>query len=167
MEVVMLKAKRYTPYVDCLECKVLLSHGLGDPATSVHQDVVRHVRLGGVLGGLPWGTASSDGYQVLSFLVQGRAGSMAKVSGSVNLADTFVPAGKLPDLSDASLLLANRKGSVNLAIATSKTNRYTFKVVDGSGAYISAFGSGTVTIKASPNPSSLAFVIKLHTTGAE
>jgi hypothetical protein len=164
MEVEMLASRRHRPQLDCLEGKVLLSHGLADPAVSVHQNVVRHFTLGGKLGGLPWGTGSSGGYRVLSFLVQGRTGSMGKVGGSVDLANNFVPTGKLPDLSDGSLILANRKGSVSVAIQPSETNRYTFKILAGSGAYISAFGSGTLTIKASPNPSSLDFIIRLHTT---
>lgn len=163
----MLNVTRYTPRFDCLESKVLLSDGLPRPATAVQQSVVRHFALSGTVGGLPWGTAGDGGYRVVSFLVEGRAGTMGKVSGSFALANTFVPSGKLPDLADSTLLLANRKGGVDLTIQASKANRYTFKVAAGSGAYISAFGSGTVTIKASPNPSSLDFIIKLHSTASK
>jgi hypothetical protein len=160
----MSNSARYTPQFDCLETKVLRSHGSTQHAGLVDQAVVRHFSLGGTLGGLPWGTAEAGGYEVVSFLVLGRAGSMGKVSGSFELANVFVPTGKLPNLTGASLLLANRKGGVDLTFKAFKPNHYDFKIAAGSGAYISAFGSGILTIKASPNPSSLDFVIKLRST---
>ena len=88
----------------------------------------------------------AKGYNVSTFSVGGHAASMGDVSGSFNLADTFVPIGKRPNLGNASLTLTNLKGGVQLAIAPSKSSLYHFKITSGTNHYAGATGSGTLTI---------------------
>jgi len=85
---------------------------------------------------------------------------LGKVSGIFYLADTLIPIGKLPDLSNSWLILANQKGSVQLRIAASRTNHYRFNITSGTGSDAAATGSGSVTISSSQG--SINFIIKLH-----
>jgi hypothetical protein len=156
----MLKTKRRTPQFDSLEDKVLLSTGMADPAATVKRDAVKRFLLNGALYGIPSGTTGPEGYSVSTFSVGGRTASMGNVSGSFNLADTFVPIGKRPDLGNASLTLTNLKGSVQLAIAPSKTNLYHFTITSGTNHYAAATGSGKLTI--APTQGSINFVIMVH-----
>jgi hypothetical protein len=156
----MLKTRQRLLQFDSLEGKVLLSTGMADPATTVHRDRAKRFLLNGALHGLPTGSPGPDGYSVTSFSAQGHVGSMGKVSGTFYLADTFIPIGKLPDLSNSWLILANQKGSVQLRIAASKTNHYRYKIISGTRSDASATGSGSVTI--SSGQGSINFIIKLH-----
>lgn len=156
----MLKTKRRTLQFDSLEGKVLLSTGMADPAATVKRDVVKPFLLTGTLYGIPSGTTGPEGYNVSTFTVVGHTAAMGNVSGSFNLADTFVPIGKRPDLGNASLTMTNRKGSVQLAIAPSKTDLYHFKITSGTNHYADATGSGTLTI--APTQGTINFVIVVH-----
>jgi hypothetical protein len=156
----MLKTKRRTLQFDCLEGKVLLSTGMADPAATVRRDVVKRLLLDGALYGIPSGTTGPEGYTVSTFSVVGHTASTGKVSGSFNLADSFVPIGKLPNLGDASLTLTDLKGSVQLTIAPSKTDLYRFTITSGTNHYADATGSGTLMI--APTQGTINFVIMLH-----
>jgi hypothetical protein len=159
----MLKTRRHTPQFDALEGKVLLSTGMANPAAALHRQAAKRVVLNGTLHGLPSGSTGPQGYSVTSFQVGGNAGSMGNVGGAFELADSLIPIGRLPDLSNASLILANQKGSVVLMISASEKNHYRFKVLGGTGSDARTFGSGSVKI--SSNHDSFDFVIKLHSTG--
>jgi hypothetical protein len=74
----------------------------------------------------------------------GRAKSMGKVTGSLQLIPNVIAPGALPDLDNAILTLSNARGSVQIRMASSPSNRHVFVVTSGSGAYASVFGSGTV-----------------------
>ena len=52
----------------------------------------------------------------------------------------------MPTLSNATLTVSNMRGSIQLKMASSPSNRYVFIVTYGSGVYASAFGSGTAVI---------------------
>jgi hypothetical protein len=156
----MSKTTRRTLEFESLEGKVLLSSGIANPAASVFKYRVLRFHLNGNLAGIPSGTAGPSGYLVSSFPVAGRVGSMGNVSGAFYLAHTFVPFGKLPDLSKSSLVLANQKGSIAIALDASGSHHYTFKIMSGSGTYTYASGSGFLRI--SPSGNSLDFIIKMH-----
>jgi hypothetical protein len=158
----MLKTKRRTLQFDCLEGKILLSTGMADPAATVRRDVVKRLLIDGALYGIPNGTTGPEGYTVSTFSVVGHTASMGNVSGSFNLADSFVPVGKLPNLGNASLTLTNHKGSVQLTIAPSKTKLYHFKITSGTDHNAGATGSGTLTI--SPTQGTINFVIIVHSS---
>jgi len=158
----MFKTKRRLLQFDSLEGKILLSTGMADPATTVHRDRAKRFLLDGALHGLPTGSPGPDGYSVTTFSAGGHAGSMGKVSGTIYLADTLIPIGKPPDLSNAWLILANQKGSVQLRIAASKTNHYRFTVTSGTSSDASATGSGLLTISSSQG--SINFIIKLQSS---
>jgi len=156
----MLKTRRHVLQFDSLEGKVLLSTGMADPATTVHREKVKRFLLNGALSGLPTGSPGPDGYSVTSFSAGGHAGSMGKVNGTFYLADTLIPIGKPPDLSNSWLILINQKGSVQLRIAASKKNDYRFNITSGTGSDAAVTGSGSVTISSSQG--SINFIIKLH-----
>jgi hypothetical protein len=160
MEVPMLKTKRRSLQFDSLEGKILLSTGIADPAATVKRDVIKRFLLNGALYGIPTGSTGPEGYNVSSFSVGGHTASMGNVNGSFNLANTFVPIGTRPDLGNASLTLTNGKGSVQLAIAPSKTKLYHFTIISGTNHYAAATGSGTLTI--SPTQGSINFVVMVH-----
>jgi hypothetical protein len=160
MEVPMLKTQRRTLQFDSLEDKVLLSTGLGHRAATVKRDAVKNLILNGALYGIPSGSTGPEGYTVATFTVGGDTRSLGNVSGSIDLTNTFVPIGKRPNLGDSSLTLGNRKGSVQLTVAPSKTNIYHFTIASGTDHYAGATGSGTLTI--SPERGTIDFVIKVH-----
>jgi hypothetical protein len=153
----MLKTKRRTPQFDCLEGKILLSTGMADPAVTVKREAIKRFPLNGDLYGIPTGSTGPEGYTVSTFPIGGHTAAMGNVSGSFNLANTFVPIGKRPNLGNASLTLTNGKGSVQLTIAPSKTNVYHFTIRSGANHYAAATGSGTLTI--SPTKGSINFVV--------
>lgn len=159
----MRKTRRHTPQFDALEGKVLLSTGIANPAATLHRQPAKRVVLNGTLHGLPSGSTGPQGYSVSSFQVGGHAGSMGNVGGAFDLADGVIPIGRLPDLSNASLILANQKGSVVLMISASQKNHYRFKILGGTGSDARAFGSGSVKISSSHN--SFDFDIKLRSVG--
>src|SRR5213592_2341187 len=113
----MPKTTRRTLGFDSLEDKVLLSTGMADPATT------RGLYLKGVLTGVYNPNGSPNGVVVSTFTVKGSAGSMGKVKGTLALAKPLTPGGK-PDLSAATLTLANRQGRVQLSIGTSSAKYY-------------------------------------------
>jgi hypothetical protein len=165
MEVPMLNTKRRVPQFDCLEGKILLSTGMAEPAATDHRDAVKRFVLNGSLSGLPNGSPGIEGYTETSFPVTGRLASMGKVSGSFALEDAFIPTGKKPDLSGASLSLENSKGSIQLNIAQSTKHQYKFTIVSGTESYVSVSGSGTMIVS-SPR-STLDLVIKLNSTAVK
>ncbi len=156
----MLKTKRRTLQFDSLEGKVLLSTGMADPAATVKRDVVKRLNLDGDLYGIPTGSTGPEGYNVATFAVGGTAAAMGKVSGSFDLANAFIPIGKRPNLGGASLTLTNLKGSVQLAIAPSKTSLYHFTITSGTDHYAGATGSGTLSI--APTQGTENFVVVVH-----
>jgi hypothetical protein len=156
----MLKTKRRTLQFDSLEGKILLSTGIADPAASVHRQVAKRILLNGALYGIPSGTTGPEGINVSTFSVAGHTVSMGNVSGSFTLANTFVPIGKRPDLGNATLTLTSPKGSVQLAIAPSKTKLYHFTITSGTNHAAAATGSGT--LRMSPTQGSIDFVIIVH-----
>jgi hypothetical protein len=156
----MSKTTRRTLEFESLEGKVLLSSGIAIPATSVFKYKALRFHLNGSVAGIPSGTVGPSGYLVRSFPLAGRVASMGVVSGGFYLTHTFVRFGKLPDLSKASLVLANQKGSVAIALNASGSRHYKFKIMSGTGTYTFASGSGTLAISASRN--SLDFIIKMQ-----
>jgi hypothetical protein len=147
-EVAMSRTTRRTLTFDAMEGRVLLSTGMADPAAAVHRDKaqISHVMLNGTLVGIPFGTVGPSGITVTSFNLTGKAKSMGKVSASLALNDTLIAPGGPPKLSNATLTLSNAKGSVQIKMAASPSNRYVFIVTAGSGNFASAYGSGTAVI---------------------
>jgi hypothetical protein len=160
----MSKVTRRLLHFDALEDMIVLSQGLTDPAISIHQVLVQQLRLDGTLVGLPLGSPHQGGYSVSTFLVEGHAGWMRRVTGFINLSDSFIPAGKQPDLNSATLTLANREGSVTLAIKAWKKNLFHFSVVSGSNDYTGVSGSGELAVLSGSNRGSMDFLIRLRTT---
>jgi hypothetical protein len=142
---------------DCLEGKVLLSSGMTDPAAAVHQAALNRFHLNGKLHGIPSGTAVSDGFIVSSFQISGNIASMGAVKGAFFLKYSFIQTGKLPDLSKATLVLANQDGTVKLALNATGSHHYKFTI---TGLYTFASGKGSLTI--SGNHKSPEFEIKLQ-----
>jgi hypothetical protein len=134
------------PAFESLEGKVLLSTGLADPALAVHRARAERFLLNGTLRGIPFGTIQQTGIEVTAFLVTGSTRSMGGVSGSLNLADPLIAPGKMPDLSNAMLTLSNARGSVQLRMAASPSNRYIFVVTSGLNSYATVYGSGTAVV---------------------
>jgi hypothetical protein len=157
----MLRTRRRQLQVDFLEGKVLLSVGMADPAKMAHRETVKPFLLSGALSGLPEGSPGVNGFTETSFPVSGHVASMGSVSGSFELQHTLIPIGKLPNLAGATLTLENSKGSIQLAIAPSKKQRYDSKIVSGSDAYAAKSGSGTLKISSPRN--ALDLVVSLHT----
>lgn len=160
----MTRSKRVVPRMECMESKVLLSTGLADPARAVHMSVVHRFDSGGRLEGAPSVISSPGGYTIETFNVYGHIKSMGSVSGGFLLADAFVPARKLPNLSNAKLVLFGHKNTVELQLAgsPSHTNVYHYKMVAGTGEFKTAFGTGVLTIRATP--ASLGVTIRLRAT---
>ena len=152
------------PAFEFLEGKVLLSTGLSDPARMVHRERARVHRflLNGTLKGIPFGTIQQTGIQVTAFFVTGSPRSMGKVSGALDLADTLIAPGKMPNLSNATLNLSNVGGSVQMRMAASPSNRYIFVVTSGTGSYESAYGSGTAVV--SYNRRMHEYLVTLHSS---
>jgi hypothetical protein len=157
MEVSMLKTRRYTPQFDALEGKLLLSTGSAHPAT--HRQPPKHIGLTGTLKGLPSGFVGPKGFTVTSFVVSGHAGSMGNVIGPVELADPIIRVGRLPDLSNARLILSNDNGSVVLELAVTKRNRHHFKIVGGTGKDVRAVGVGSAKVTSARNSFNFTFTL--------
>lgn len=149
---------------EAVENRVLLSTGPTIPTKPVYQDVVNNFHLNGALVGLPLGTSVHDGFAVSMFLVQGHMNSMHRVTGFLNLVDTFIPTGKKPNLNGASLELVNKNGSVFLSIKQTTTRYYRFDVESGTSSYIGAAGSGVLVILTDGQSKAISFTIRLHTT---
>jgi hypothetical protein len=149
---------------DSLEGKVLLSTGMADPATTVYQHKAPQFHMNGNLQGFPAGMSGPDGYSVTSFAVAGHVASMGNVGGSFYLSDTFIPTGKLPNLSKATLILANQNGSVHATLNSSRSHHYRFTIISGTGDDTFASGSGKLTISSSRH--SIDFKIKLQSKGS-
>src|SRR5262249_1038963 len=145
-EVAMSRTVRRILGFDSLEGKVLLSSGMADPAAAVHVAKVRRFLLNGTVSGLPYGSIHQDGLLLSTFALTGKAQSMGKVTGSLNLANAMITHGKMPDLSAATITLSNSHGSIQLTMASSPSRRYIFVVTDGTGSYATASGSGTAVI---------------------
>ena len=137
---------------DAMEGRVLLSSGMADPAAVVHRAKVNlaHFLVNGTYKGIPYGTVGPDGITVSSFNLAGKAQSMGNVAASLALSDPIIAPGNLPDLTNATLTLSNKRGSIQLKMASSPSNRYIFIVTNGAGVYSSAFGSGTAVISYLP-----------------
>ncbi len=161
----MLKTTRRLLQFDALEGVLLLSHGLADPAVTVHQDFVEPLHLNGALVGLPLGSAHQGNYTVSTFLVEGHAGSMRRVTGLFDLADPLIAPGKQPNLNDATLTLANKQGSIVLAIKYWKKNLYHFSVASAANVYAGAVASGEIAVLSTSDRNSMDFIIRLRTTG--
>jgi hypothetical protein len=141
---------------DAMEGRVLLSGGMGHPAAVAHpaaimqvhrsKATVSHILLNGTLVGIPFGSVGQDGIVVSSFPVKGKVLTMGRVTGSLVLTDTTIAPGRQPDLSNATLNLGGPRGGVQIKTAAGPSNRYVFIVTGGSGAYASAYGSGTAVI---------------------
>src|SRR4051812_43776147 len=123
----MSRTQRRTLAFESLEGKVLLSRGMIPGAKAVpaivHRARATPFLLDGSVAGLPYGAIHDRGIQVSSFNVVGRAKAMGRVNGSFHLANSLIPQGKMPDLSDATLTLSNSKGSVQLTMASSPSTR--------------------------------------------
>ncbi len=144
----MPRTARRTLGFESMEGRILLSHGIGHHHVAMHHDraAMTHFMLNGKLVGIPFGSIGQNGINVSSFTLTGRTKSMGKVAGSLSLTDTMISPGRRPDLSNATLTLDNRRGSVQIKMAASPGNRYVFIVTEGSGAYSSAYGSGIAAI---------------------
>ena len=159
----MANSRRRALQFDSLEGKVLLSTGMADPAATIYQHKAPRFHMNGNLTGLPSGTSGPDGYSVNAFAVSGHIASMGNVGGSFYLSDTFIPVGKMPNLSKATFILSNENGSVRFTLNASRTHHYHFTIISGTGDDTWASGSGTLTISASRH--SLDFKIKLQSKG--
>ncbi len=152
----MSRAVRRALAFDAMEGRVLLSGGPGHAGAHAHRAAivqahraraaVSHILLNGVVVGIPFGTVTQDGIVVSSFPVKGRVTTMGRVTGSLLLTDPIIAPGRKPDLSNATLNLGNPRGGVQLKTAAAPGTRYIFIVTGGSGAYASAYGSGTAVI---------------------
>jgi hypothetical protein len=143
---------------DAMEDRVVLSGGAGlaaaaaqvqrAPIPQVHRAKVgvSHIPLNGVVAGIPFGTVSQGGIAVTSFPLKGNLQSMGKVTGSLVLTETTIAPGRQPDLSNATLNFSGRRGGLQLKTAAAPRTRYIFIVTGGTGAYASAYGSGTAVI---------------------
>jgi hypothetical protein len=158
----MLKTKRHLPQFESLEDKLLLSTGMSNPAKAKHHDTVKRFVITGSLSGLPNGLPGVAGYTETSFPVTGHVTPMGTVHGSFSLADSFIPVGKMPNLTGASVTLENAKGNVQLAIAQTKKHDYKFTIISGTDDYASASGSGTMAIGSRRD--TIDLVISLHST---
>jgi hypothetical protein len=150
------------PAFESLEGKLLLSTGMADPAWMVHRAKVQRFLLNGTLKGIPFGTIKQTGIEVTSFFVTGSPRSMGKVSGSLDLANPLIAPGKMPNLSNATLSLSNARGSVQLKMAASPSNRHIFVVTSGSGNFASVVGSGTAVV--SYNRRMHEYLVTLHSS---
>jgi hypothetical protein len=135
---------------------------MADPAAAVHVAKVKRFLLNGALHGLPYGSIEQNGFVISSFSLVGKAQSMGKVSGSLDLANPFIAHGKLPNLSGARLTLFSQQGAVQLMMASSPSHRYVFVVTSGTGSYASVSGSGIAMI--SFKRRMLQFEVKLHSS---
>jgi hypothetical protein len=137
---------------------------IAHPAAHVERAKVKTgpVVLNGMLMGIPFGTISQAGITVSTFNLGGKLQSVGKVAASLTLTDNLIAPGKQPDLSNATLTLANGRGGVQVKMASSPSNRYIFIVTGGTGAYALAYGSGTAII--SYNQRMHEYQIALHSS---
>jgi hypothetical protein len=159
----MANTRQRTLQFDSLEGKILLSTGMADPAATIYQHKAPKFHLNGNLYGFPSGTSGPDGYNVTAFPIGGHVASMGNIGGSIYLSDTFVPIGKLPNLSKATLILFNQSGSVHLTLNASRSHHYRFTIISGTGDDTWASGSGRLTISSSHD--SLDFKFKVQSKG--
>jgi len=146
---------------ESLEGKVLLSTGIANPASMVHLATAsRRISLNGSLFGIPIPAGTTNGIVVTRFSIKGTIGSMGKVKGTVQLANAIRYGGE-PDMSNATLTLSNRKGSVELMLGPSSTNFYDYIVIGGTKHYASASGSGVASLHFSQRWFGLVVVV-LH-----
>ncbi len=151
----MNRTARRTPTFDAMEGRLLLSATMPNAphhphrAPMVHraEAQVTHIMLNGVVSGIPNGTVGQDGIHVSTFLLSGQVQTLNHVSASLALTDTVIAPGHQPNLSNATLTLANSKGSVQIKTAAGPSNRYIFIVTGGTGPYASAYGSGILAIR--------------------
>jgi hypothetical protein len=162
----MCRTRRRFLQFESVEDRLLLSIGPTSPARPIYQDVVNNFHLNGALVGLPLGNAVHNGLSVSMFLVQGHMNSMHRVTGLLNLVDTFIPTGKKPNLNGALLELVNKEGSVVLSIKQTATRYYHFDIDSGTGSYTGAAGSGILVILTNGQSKAVSFTIRLHTTSA-
>lgn len=146
----MARTTRRTPTFDAMEGKVLLSTGLAHKSAVAEvaraEVTLSPVKLTGTLKGIPFGTVGPDGIDVSSFTLKGKTPTMGRVAASLAMPDPYISPGKEPNLSNATLTLANARGSVQIKMAASPSNRYVYIVTGGGGTYASAYGSGTAVI---------------------
>jgi hypothetical protein len=144
----MPRTTRRTLAFDAMEGRVLLSTGMAHRAVAADRAKasVSNFELTGVLRGIPFGTVGPDGINVSSFTLAGRTKSMGKVAGSLTLNDTVIAPGEKPDLGNATMTLSNMRGSVQLKMDASPSNRYIYIVSAGTGVYSSIYGSGAAVI---------------------
>jgi hypothetical protein len=160
MEVSMTKTTRRTLQFESLEGKTLLSSGMANPAAAVHQYRTPRLQLNGTLYGIPSGSSGPEGYVVSSFPISGHIASMGNVTGSLYLTYNIVGKGQMPNLSSASLVLANQAGSVDISLNAFGSSQHKYTIMSGSGIYTYASGKGTLTL--SPGHHSHNYVIKLR-----
>jgi hypothetical protein len=156
----MTSPRRHTLGFDYLEGKVLLSTGMANPAAIVHQAKANRFHLSGKLEGIPSGMAVPNGFIVSSFPLNGNVTSMGAVEGAFFLKHSFIPSGKLPNLSKAVLVLVNQKGRVNIALNATASHHYKFTIMSGSGNYTFASGKGNLSVSGSRR--SPEFTIKMQ-----
>lgn len=154
----MMRTTQRTLGFESMEGRVLLStwighhghhHAMGHGRHAmIRRDraSVSHVMLNGVLRGIPFGSAGQGGITVTSFEMKGRSRSLGHVNAALELNNNLIAPGQQPDLSNATLTLSNHRGSVQIKTAASPSNRYIFIVMSGTGAYASAYGSGTAAV---------------------
>jgi hypothetical protein len=155
----MSKSTRRTLQFELLEGKTLLSSGMASPAAIVYQLKTPKFHLNGTLRGVPFGTSGHEGFVVSSFPISGHVASMGNVSGAFYLTYPIVGKGKMPNLSSASLVLANQSGSVDISLDAFGSHKHKFTMMSGTGIYTYASVKGTLTI--SPGHHSHNYVIKL------
>lgn len=151
----MTRTVRRTPTFDAMEGRLLLSAGRPHAPHHPHRAAmfhraeaqVTHIMLNGVVSGIPNGTVGQDGIHVSAFPMTGKVRTLNHVSASLALTDTVIAPGHQPDLSNATLTLADRKGSVQIKTAAGPSNRYIFIVTGGTGPFASAYGSGILAIR--------------------
>jgi hypothetical protein len=158
----MARTTRHLIEFDSLEGKLLLSVGIANPAVTVLQQKVFRFHLNGKLEGIPSGIAIPKGFMESAFPLSGDLALMGHVEGAFFLKYSYIPNGKLPDLSKATLVLTNQKGRIDIALNATGSHHYKFKIMSGTGIYTFASGKGNLTILSSHN--SPAYTIKMQST---
>jgi hypothetical protein len=138
----MLRKTRRALGFEALEGKLLLSHGhSGVAQPPVHKSAPAQFSLLGVLTALPLPNNSAVSPAVTQFSSSGSLGVMGKVKGEFLLGQSF-NYGHTPNLSNTTLTLSNKKGSVELLIAPSNSTTYNYVILSGTRSYAGAVGSG-------------------------
>jgi hypothetical protein len=155
----MVRKTRRALGFETLEGKLVLSHGHAAAAVA-HVTKAAVLSVSGTLNGLPLPNSSTNPGEITEFTGSGSLGSMGKVKGTFSLADPFFY-GKKPNLSDATLTLVKKTGTVEILIAPSKTSNYNFVIVGSNGFYSGITGSGVLKVKFSQKLFGLVQVV-LH-----